>query len=109
MCQYRNPAARFETMGKHGRIKKGGWRTQKRRRSVSALPVGRPAIQRADSRSDFAKHDDLAAALWSDNYDELMLSSLDASPDLKAALVTFVENNQDKRKRNKEGRQEDVI
>ena len=43
-----------EWMTKHGGKKKGGWRLTKRRRSVSAAPVGRPLKKRAASTSDFA-------------------------------------------------------
>ena len=86
-------------MGKHGSKAKGGWRTVKRRRSVSAAPVGRPMVQRAERTTNFYNDHDLAMALWSHDYDQHMLSSLDACPALKAALTEFVDTNQSRHQR----------
>lgn len=88
-------------MGKHGGKKKGGWRGQKRKRTVSTALVGRPAKLRANRTSDFETDDELAKALWSNNYEQLMLSSFDTCPLLKGALQEFIKDNESDHKRQK--------
>ena len=92
-------------MGKHGGKPKGGWRQLKRKRCMSDALVGRP-VEHAKKLTDFATDTELALALWSDNYDELLLSSMDSCPLLKAALEGFMQDNSSYHKRRIKPREE---
>ena len=93
-------------MGRHGAKKKGGWRQHKRRRQVSERPVGRPVVPRAEKKANFENHKQLAEALWSTDYDVLMLSSLETCPLLKAALQQFVAQNDSRHHKEMKPRQQ---
>ena len=92
-------------MGKHGGKSKGGWRQLKRKRNYSAAPVGRPP-KPTQKLTDFETAEELAVALWSSNYDDLLLSSMDSCPQLKAALQTYIDDNASYHKRRRKPRVE---
>ena len=73
---------------------------------MSTASVGRPLKLRAERTSDFKDDSELAAALWSHDYDRYMLSSLDTCPELKQSLEQFIDNNESDRKRKRAGREE---
>ena len=72
---------------------------------MSDALVGRP-VEHAKKLTDFATDTELALALWSDNYDELLLSSMDSCPLLKAALEGFMQDNSSYHKRRIKPREE---